>query len=257
VKKSEYEKKKSREKEWYKRNKNKKQRLITRILRHPLLFNPKRNAFNYIFPKKQMTEILRRHLKKKADKLLIAPCGTGDDYQYLKDIAKKHYGIDLSPVAIKKCPKQINTKAKDILKSGYANNTFDIIVSPLFFHHLLQIGFDSFLKEFHRTLKKGGQLVILEPSIWYPLNIITRPMKKIFRNPYGEVEDEGPFRPKLLIDALKRTEFTDIEVQAATFSHCSFYVPFARFFNWTTKPLLKVWPFKYFGWIVVYWARKK
>jgi len=75
------------------------------------------------------------------------------------------------------------------------NVSSKILHKPSFFHHMVKVGFDPFLKEFYRILKKGGGIVILEPSLWYPLNIITRPIKRIFHNPYGEVEDEAPFPP--------------------------------------------------------------
>ena len=252
---SEYKKKKDLELEWYKQDKTK-PRLISRILRHPLLFNPERNSFNYIFPKKQMARIIKDHNPRRTERMLIAPCGTGDDFKYVKAFARDVHGIDLSPIAVNMCPKSMKANAGDILKSGYPPESFDIVVSPLFFHHLLRFGFHPFLKEFHRIMKKGGQLVILEPSIFYPINIITRPMKKVLKNPYGEVEDESPFRPKLLTDALKKAGFKEIEVRAASFSHCSFFVPVAIFFNFVTKPLLKMWPFNKLGWMVVYWARK-
>ena len=147
-------------------------------------------------------------------------------------------------------------KEGDILESGYPDEEFDLIASPLFFHHLLKVGFEPFLKEFYRVLKTGGGLVIVEPSVWYPLNILTRPMKQILGNPCGEVEDEDPFRPGLMIKALRQSGFKNIRTRAATFSHCSFFIPLAKFVNQFTKPFFNVWPFKYFGWIVIYWAEK-
>ncbi|GAH54709.1 unnamed protein product, partial [marine sediment metagenome] len=80
------------------------------------------------------------------------------------------------------------TKEGDISKSGYPDKTFDLIASTLFFHHLVKIGFQPFLKEFYRILKPGGKIAILDFSVFYPLNAITRPLKTIFRNPLREIE---------------------------------------------------------------------
>lgn len=251
-----YNQKKAREKAaWYKKNKGK-TTFFGKILRHPLIFNSLRISFSYIFPKEQMAEVALSHRKEKVEKLLIAPCGTGDDLKYLNNFAEHIYGIDLSPIAVKQCSKIIEVKVGDILESGYPDKTFDIIVSPLFFHHFSKMGFAPFLKEFHRILKEKGGLVILEPSLWYPLNFITRPIKIIFNNPFGEVEDESPFRPGLMLNSLKMAGFVNIKMRAASFSHCSFYIPLAKLVNWLTRPLLNVWPFKYFGWMIVYWAEK-
>ena len=251
-----YEEKKIREMAWHEQKLDEKATLVKRVLHHPLFFEPSRNSFNYVFPKEQVAKIVESHLKGKVDRLLIAPCGYGDDLKYLGHLANEACGIDLSPVATAQCPSIMKVKVGDILDSGYPNEVFDLVASILFFHHLLNIGFESFLKEFHRILKSGGKLVILEPSVWYPINIITRPMKRILRNPYGEVEDEGPFDPRLMLRSLRRAGFINIEMRAATFSHCSFYVPLAKLVNRITKPLLNTWPCKYFGWMVVYWAEK-
>lgn len=230
--------------------------IVSKILHHPLFFTPKRNSFNYIFPKLHMAEVVWHHRKEKVDKLLIAPCGAGDDVEYLNQFAHEIHGIDLSPLAIKRCPPTMKAKVGDILQSGYQDGTFDLIASPLFFHHLLKFGFEPFLNEFHRIMKTGAGLVILEPSIWYPLNIITRPMKRVFRNPFGEVEDEGPFHPELMLESLRHTGFKNIEIHGASFSHNSLYVPFAKLLNRLTKPLLDAGPLRYLAWMVIYWAEK-
>lgn len=147
-----------------------------------------------------MKLIIQHHLRsERINKLLIAPCGEGDDYNYLKEFSDEIFGIDLSPIGVKNCPPKMIVKVGDILKTGYPDESFDFIVSSFFFHHLMRIGFQPFLKEFYRILKPGGKIVILDFSIFYPLNAFTRPLKTIFRNPYGEIEEEAPFRPKYII----------------------------------------------------------
>lgn len=251
-----YEEKKKRELEFY--EKERKDTFFSKILHLPIFCDPIRAKYNYSYVKNQMSKYVSHQLRgKKIENILIAPCGKGVDYQYLSSFASEIYGIDLSPLAIKKCPMQMKTKVGDILDSEFPSEKFDLIASPLFFHHIVQFGFDPFLKEFNRILKKGGYLIIVEPSVFYPINAITRPMKKILKNPFGEVEDEGAFRPKLMIESLKRTGYVNIRMEAASFSHVSFFIPLAKVVNRITKPLFKKWLFKTFAWMVLFWAEKK
>jgi SAM-dependent methyltransferase len=257
MKKIDYQKKKEEEISVYERPEKVKRNFISQLFHNPIIYSLDRATKNYIFPKTIMADIVAKHLSnKKVKKLLIAPCGIGSDFQYLKKFSNQIYGIDLSKTAISRCPRQMKTKAGDILKSGYPNETFDMIASPLFFHHLGKVGFEPFLEEFQRILKKGGGIVILEPSILYPLNIITRTMKKVFNNPYKEISDESAFYPGLMIKALKKTGFTKIEVHGASFSHSCFYTPLSKVVNKFTRPLLDIDPLKYFAWMNVYWAQK-
>jgi len=250
-----YEDQKKRELEWWERKKKKS--LISKILSSKLFYDPVRSHFSYTLSKKTLKYIVQQHLKSdKLKKILIAPCGEGDDYKYLKDFSHEIYGIDLSSICIKNCPDKMITKTGDILRSDYSDETFDLIASTLFFHHLLKIGFQPFLKEFYRILKPGGKIVILDFSVFYPLNAITRPLKTIFRNPYGEIEEEAPFRPKYMINSLNQVGFKNLELHGGTFSHCFFYIPLAKFIHFITKPLLNKWPFKLFAWTVIFWGEK-
>lgn len=72
----------------------------------------------------------------------------------------------------------------------------------------------------------------------------------------GQVEDEGPFRPGLMLQCLRRAGFVNVRVQGASFSHPRFYTVFAKVVNRMTKPLLNLGPFRYFAWCAVYAAEK-
>ncbi len=250
-----YDEKKQSEIDWY-RQKPKKG-LINTIINLLQFYDEKRSSFTYGYAKKQMNLELRRLLNnQKTEKLLIAPCGRGNDYKFVKDLANHIYGIDLSPEAIEVCPPQIDSKTGDILNSGYPDNFFNIVVSPLFFHHLSKFGFEPFLRELYRILKKGGIFITLEPSSLYVPNFFTRPIKKIFRNPFGEVPDEGPFHPNLMLNALKRVYFKKINFRTATFAHHLFTIPVAKFICRITNALVNKSHFKSYGWLLLYFGTK-
>lgn len=243
-----YQEKQAREISWWEQKP--KQNLISKLLRKPVFYSQDRSLITYDYIKNRMASSL-----EKVDKLLVAPCGSGADYTYFKDQSKDIYGIDLSEIAVRVCPPGMKVKVGDILQSGYMDNEFDAVASPLFFHHFRKYGFDNFLKEFYRILKPGGKIVILEPNIFYPLNLITRPIKFIFNNPFGEVEDEGPLNPTDMINALKRTGYRNIEVRGASFSHPLFYKPIARSVIAMTVPFLNS-PLKYLAWMLMYKAER-
>jgi len=251
-----YEDQKKREVEWWE-GKKKKKSLIGKFLSSRLFYDPLSSKFSYSTSRNKFHYVIKQHLKSdKLDKILIAPCGAGGDYEYVNEFSDEIYGIDLSPIAIKSCPASMITKKGDISKSGYSDETFDLIASTLFFHHLVKIGFQPSLKEFYRILEPGGKIVILDFSVFYPLNALTRPLKTIFRNPLGEIEEEAPFRPKYMINSLKQVGFKNIQMYGGTFSHPFFFVPLTRFIHFITKPLLDKSPFKSFAWTVIFWGEK-
>lgn len=251
-----YEHKLEQEKRWYQPRIQPVSR-TKKILNHPLILNSARLELSYHFAKERMSELLAKHTKDvPLDSLLIAPCGTGIDYSYVSRYAKQIHGIDISEIALSQCPPEISTCVGDIMASDYPDESFDAIVSPLFFHHMRQVGFNPFLQEFKRILKKGGILIILEPSLWYPLNIITRPIK-FLNNPYNEVEDEGPVAPSQMIQSLKQTGYSEISMSSATFCHPLFPVPISRVLHKITQPLASVWPCNVMAWMIAYSANKK
>lgn len=257
-----YKEKKKNELEWWKSNHSQTSAkgLIKSVFHSRLFWDWERTLYSYDYGKQRMTLFLNKFVDKKRDRLLLAPVGDGSDYKYVKRFSEEIYGIDLSPRAVELCKKRsdgkINVKVGDILHSGYPDKFFDIIISTFFFHHIVSLGFNPFLKEFYRILKQQGILVILDFSILYPLNAFTRPLKKLFRNPYGEVESERPFRPKLMIQSLKQVGFFKIQLSGANFSHCSIPVPIAKIINKLTRFLLENEIFKRFSWIVLFGAIK-
>jgi hypothetical protein len=86
--------------------------------------------------------------------------------------------------------------------------------------------------------------------------LITRPAKHLFNNPFGEVEDERPFRPKLMLDSLSKVGFKNIEYQAASYNHPVFFIFLSRLVNKITAPFHKLWPIKNWAWMIVYSCQK-
>src|ERR1017187_2684956 len=146
---------------------------------------------------------------------LVAPCGTNADQDILEGIANEYFAIDLVKPA-KELP-NIHIHEGDILKNPYKNNSFDIIASFLFFHHLHKVGFDKFLDEFSRIIRKNGILLIIEPSALFPVSWVMAVGKKIFGNISGLVPDEAPLIPNRLNQALRRAGFRVEKFEALSF----------------------------------------
>lgn len=190
--------------------------------------------------------------------VLIAPLGTGDDIEYIRRLSKHISGVDVSQEAIDRIADNTIEKYVGDMKdmTMFSDERFDIVIVPLFFHHFVKQGFDDFLKEAYRVLKPCGHFFSLEPSSLYPMYWLIWCAKRIFGNITGAVEDEMPFNPRMLSDAMKRCKFHDVRVFGASFSHNRFPVWFAKVVNMVTFPLLRV-PFvKNFTWMCLFYGRR-
>ncbi len=244
-----------REKEWYKSN----GRLSDHPLNSSLFYSSARNNFNYIFPKNIMAKSLNMALSDKPEsKILLAPLGSGDDLSYLKGKGRKLTGIDISPDALG----EVSDRDVDKLEGDMSNmnmfpeGSFDVVVTPLFFHHYILHGFDPFSHELFRVLKPGGTFISLEPSLFNPISLFARTGKRIFGNITGQVEDEGPFIPQKLVNSLRRAGFVKPKVLGAGFCHNRIPIPLARVCNSISKPFLNIFPFNIMCWMCVFTARK-
>lgn len=252
-----YEDKLNREKEWHTKPVFK----AKHILNSRLFYSPERNAFNYVFPKKQLALSIGAIIKANGlNKLsvLIAPIGTGNDIQYIRHLSESITGIDISQEAIEKITDNSIEKYVGDMKNMtmFPDNRFDIVLVPLFFHHFVRYGFDPFLTEAYRVLKPNGFFFSLEPSSFHPVSWITRGVKKLVGNITGQVEDEMAFNPLMLANAMKRCGFHDVQVFGASFSHNRVPTWISYVNNVVTLPLLKL-PFvKYFAWMCLFHGRK-
>ncbi len=255
--KEEYNEKISMERQWYTDFSFKKDH----PLNSRLFFSPERNAFNYIFPKKQLSNMINQIANEDSmnnPSMLIAPIGTGDDLKYIRHLSSDISGIDVSREAVEKITdKTINTYVGDMKNmTMFKDNQFDIMITSLFFHHFVKHGFDDFLDEAYRVLKPGGYFFSLEPSSLYPIHLITRYMKKIVGNISGAVEDEMPFNPKKLSNAMKRCGFHNVTIKGASFSYHRIPILIAKLNNIITLPLLKIPFLKNFAFMCLFYGKK-
>lgn len=248
----EYKDKLKSEQQWYTSTANTKH-----FLNSKLFFSYKRNDFNYIFPKQQLSKCIRT-IKSNNPSVLIAPIGTGDDIKYVKPFAREIHGIDISREAVEKISDStIDKHVGDISTMNmFADNQFDIVLVPLFFHHFVKYGFNDFLKEIYRTLKPGGHFFAIEPSSFYPLNCVIKCIKKTTGNITGAVEDETSFSPFLLSNAMKQSGFVNVKVIGASFVHNRTPIFIAKLINKITYPLLKLPVIKYFAWMCIFYGKK-
>jgi SAM-dependent methyltransferase len=176
-----YYEKIQKEKEWHTTPRFNKKHFLNCFL----FYSSKRNDFNYIFPRKNFFNYIEKTIiseKIKNPKILIAPIGV-EDIKYIKSIKQMSYGvsgIDISQKVIDEIiDKDINKYCGDIKDMHmFDDNSFDLVISPLFFHHFVDFGFEDFLKEMHRVLKKDGYFFALEPSSFYPITWISGFVKK-------------------------------------------------------------------------------
>jgi SAM-dependent methyltransferase len=252
-----YQDKLKREREWYTQPTFQ----AKHFLNSKLFYSQERNVFNYVFPKKRLSRLIDQIMKTKRLKkpsILIAPIGDGSDIKYIRHLSGSISAIDISQEAIDTIADDTIDKYVGDMKNMtmFPDNSFDIVLVPLFFHHFVKYGFDAFLEETHRVLKPGGCFFAIEPSSLHPVYWITRCARQIIGNITGLVEDEMPFSPLKLANAMKRCEFHDVQMFGASFSHNRVPIWIAKVNNVVTLPLLNF-PFvKYFAWMCLFYGRK-
>ena len=189
-------------------------------------------------------------------RVLMAPVGNGLDIQYLQGVYSELHGIDISDVALAKCPGSIKTCEGDILNSGYEESSFDVVLCVLFLHHVHAIGFEPFVKEFYRLLAPGGTLAIMEPNNLYPFSWVTALANKVIGNVTGKVEGERPIFVPALTRIIQETGFRNLRVRGLSYNHVRFPCFFQHFLNSFDFAPRSIWPFYLFASQVGWYALK-
>jgi SAM-dependent methyltransferase len=237
-----------RERDWYAEHGFKRDH----PLNSRLFFSDDRNAFAYAEARRRMASLL-----EPVGDLLVAPIGRGRDLPYLKPLAPRVYGIDVSAEAVAEIDDPaVEAQVGDMLDLPYPDESFDAVAVSLFFHHYANEGYDPYVREIARVLRPGGTLVTLEPSSLHPVWWVSWTLRKVVGNVSGTVEDERPIAPGSVVAALRRAGFEDVHLEAAAFSHPRTPLPVARALNAIGRPFARVPGVQQLAWTFVVRATK-
>lgn len=156
------------------------------------------------------------------DKVLEVAVGLG--YTFLKILKKVNrgntvYGLDLSPKMLVKTRKLVtkngfsnfNLEEGDARKLPYPDKTFDILYNSYMLDLVPLADIPIILKEFHRVLKKGGRLVLLNFSKKDSSPVFTETLYKISPSMWFGC------RPVLAESYVKEAGFKDIKREVPKF----------------------------------------
>ncbi len=128
-------------------------------------------------------------------RVLLYGCGPANEAGRLLDAgAHSLAGIDISDAEIARAwetaraegyEDRVDFRAGDAHHTGFAEDSFDLIVGSAILHHL---ELDRALAELRRILAPGGQAVFLEPLAHNPILRLGR-----FMTPAARTPDEHPF----------------------------------------------------------------
>lgn len=158
------------------------------------------------FVKCMYGEILNRIITLNPRKVLDLGCGNGNVLKLLNEnMDAKLYGLDLSDKMILQAKKKLGNNAHlsvgDAENLPYNDNEFDAVICNASFHHYTKP--HAVLKEIKRILRKGGILVLGDPTApfnWY-LKILNHFLK------YSDSGDFKIYSRKEIIELLSSSGF--------------------------------------------------
>ena len=167
---------------------------------HNNLQSKSKGRFENIFYKAlySMYEDFNAYTSQKSKNKIVLDygCGIGSVTQKIATLKpSKLFGIDISEISISKAIEnaknlnlQINYSVDNCEETRFKAETFDLVFGSGILHHL---DLEKSLVEINRILKKGGEMVFLEPLGANPLINFYRKL-----TPKSRSEDEHPFLKK-------------------------------------------------------------
>ena len=150
------------------------------IIKHPEAYQKKKpldkkiycSPYTYVFEQISLMLRMKKFIKVQNPMYLDVSCGDGFQTklfsQKLGTIEKNVWGTDITEWGPYKADKKnlsINFKPLENSKLNFEDNEFDILSILFALHHIPDDSIRSLLSEFHRVLKPGGILLILEHNI--------------------------------------------------------------------------------------------
>ena len=167
---------------------------------HNNLQSKSKGRFENIFYKAlySMYEDFNAYTSQKSKNKIVLDygCGIGSVTQKIATLKpSKLFGIDISEISISKAIEnaknlnlQINYSVDNCEETKFKAETFDLVFGSGILHHL---DLEKSLVEINRILKKGGEMVFLEPLGANPLINFYRKL-----TPKSRSKDEHPFLKK-------------------------------------------------------------
>jgi len=164
---------------------------------------------------KKVSEIMSG-IKKKA-RILDAGSGLGRWVFYFQKKGYKGFGVDVVPEAIKRAREyaeknklNCDFRTADIRALPFSKDFFSAIFSFGTIEHFSDSS--KAVKEFYRTLEKGGKCFVTVPNVYSARTFLTRPILKILKNPkLGYQGYERSFTPKKLARIMEEAGFKETE----------------------------------------------
>jgi SAM-dependent methyltransferase len=235
----------AKEVDWYEREFK-----ANHILNRWPFYSKQRETTAYEVAHRSLSRVAKTYFPA-VNKVLIAPCGEWGDLPFLRAewSDAEYVGVDISPNCLKNAP--VEAHVGDIRgPMPFSDHSFDLAVATLFFHHVADEGFADYLREFKRVLRPGGALITMEQSMFHPLFLVTRPLKRFVGNITGQVDHEHPISLRALAAACRARGFSRTRTFACSFGHQRVPVPIRATMNTILTPLKGVPVIKHLGWQV-------
>jgi hypothetical protein len=221
----------------------------------------KKHSEAHLFAHNQVKKILIPLLQKleaQNKKILIAGIGSGAEVPSVSKISKNLIGFDIAFDSLKQCSDifQIPLAVANCNAIPFKYQSFDIVLAIGLLHHLTGQGkLIDYLIQKHKTLRKGGYLIALEPNLFHPSGLAMTICQKIKPGILGLVPHEVALSPLGLKLKFKKAGFSDIKIEAASYVYNRFPLWVSKFIVKYEDKIRRKWPFKFFGWFTLIYGR--